>query len=97
MDTYKKHNLRMSLLDVVNCLNVLGEESEKKIEVADAFVYLHRTLQQSFMRVVIIPILKQLTKAGAEGNWDERNEATCLLATKMLDAVTEDDLHLPMI
>lgn len=83
--------------DVFTKLNTLSSDSDSKIAVVHAFSRTHYTLQQSFVRNVIIPILKYLAKEREKGNYDLRNKAASLLAVKMLAAVTEDDLYLPLI
>jgi hypothetical protein len=89
----KNPQLMVAMAEVVSQLGVIGSGREDEETVVRAFSISHRTLQQCFMRVVIIPILRYLAK----GECDLRNKASCVLATKMLAAVTEDDLYLPFV
>lgn len=54
----------------------------------------HRTIQQSFMREVIVPYLLGLSEVKS---YDERNEASVRLATAIMARVTDDELCLPFI
>lgn len=83
------------LVEVFNSLNVLGSDNSSLVK--EVFSCTHRTLQQQFVKVVIIPILKQLADAHAEGRVDARNQRAAALANKMLRDVTDDDLFLPLI
>lgn len=87
--------LTVALNEVFNSLNVLGRNGSETVR--EVFRTQHRTLQQQFMRVVIIPVLQTLSEAHTTARTDPRNDAAARLATKMLAAVTEDDLYLPLI
>ena len=87
--------LAEALAEVFNSLNVLGSDNSNVVTYV--FSRTHRTLQQQFVKMVIIPILKQLADAHVEGWVDARNERAAALASKMLRAVTDDDLFLPLI
>lgn len=82
---------------LVNAMNVLGGEKKRQQEVREAFSRQHRTLQQQFVKVVIVPVLQELAQAHKEGRFDGRNQYAAELATKLLAGVTEDDLYLPLI
>lgn len=86
-----------ALLAVENALNVMGDSKVKKLEVQKVFSRMHRTLQQEFVRTVILPILEGLADAHANGWTDARNEASAKLAYKMLTAIKEEDNFLPFI
>lgn len=81
---------------VLSNLGTLGGDSVKE-DVVRCFCFTHRTLQQGFVKQVIIPILKHLAEQEREGNYDLRNEASVKLASKMLAQLSEDDLYLPFI
>jgi len=85
--------LTSALGEVCNSLGLLNS----KDHVRKLFSTQHRTIQQQFMKVVIVPILQHLAKAHEEGRVDLRNQAAAALAAKMLENVTEDDLYLPFI
>jgi len=74
-------------------LNVFSFNNEA---FAKAICNDHRTLQQSAMRA-FLACIQQWKEAHDEGRYDMRNEATVRLAKKMLEAVDEKDLYLPMI
>lgn len=80
-----------------NALNVMGNEKATKEAAVRAFNSTHRTLQQSFMRVVIIPILKHLAQQHEVGYFDQRNADAAKLASRMLKDLTDDDLFLPFV
>lgn len=54
------------------------------IKVQDAVVYAlkteHRTLQQSFMRYVVIPAILKMAEDYERGFFDDRNEGACRFA-----------------
>lgn len=89
--------LEQTMRNLFSSMNAMDNESFKTIDVLRAWNMEHRTLQQSLVRVVIIPILKRLAQAHKDKAFDARNEASCALAAKMLAAVTEDDLYLPFV
>jgi exonuclease VII large subunit len=95
MGTPVQERLVVALNEVFNALNVLG--SNNSAVVRDFFSRQHRTLQQQFVKVVVLPVLEQLAQADKEGRTDLRNEAAAHLATKMLAATTEDDRWLPLV
>lgn len=89
--------LQMGLQEVASAVNVMGGEEEGKAAICHQFHCLHRTLQQSFMRVVVMPILSSLAADYHTGQCDLRNLASASLAAKMLEGLTEDDKYLPLV
>jgi hypothetical protein len=89
--------ISFSLNTFISDLNTMGNEKASQEAVTVAFNTTHRTLQQTFVRVVLIPILQHLAREYAEGYCDMRNASSGKLATKMLATVTDEDLHLPSI
>lgn len=83
--------------DVVDCLNVLGSEKSRQEEIRNVFARTHRTLQQQFVKVIILPVLQELAEMDKRGWVDLRNQQAAMLATKMLAAVDEEDLYLPLV
>lgn len=83
---------RRAFNELSRCLNSGGSQNIQ----AALFEYLdneHPTLQQEFMRSILIPALQYF--AGME--WvDARNEGSQKLARKMLEPVG-DSYHLPLI
>lgn len=95
MQSSTQERLTVALNEVFNCLNALGRKNDEVVQ--DAFRRQHRTLQQQFMAVVIIPVLQELGTAHLEGRVDGRNQDAAALAFKMLDSVKVDDLYLPLV
>jgi len=89
--------MREAIAALMHSLNVMGGEKEKTVDMLDVFRMEHRTMQQSLMRVVVIPLLQHYAAQYRMGRTDGRNLASAKLAAKMLDAVTEDDLYIPFV
>ena len=78
-------------------VNAHSRDSEADEFVAYITDNMHRTLQQSFMKV-ILNLLERWKVASLTGRFDLRNEATVKLAQKMLDATGDRyDRPLPLI
>lgn len=90
-----KQLLSDALTGVFNSLNILGSNNSELVR--EFFSRQHRTLQQQFVKVVVIPVLQELAANLAEGRVDMRNAYAANLAEKMLAAVDENDLYLPLI
>lgn len=56
----------------------------------------HRTLQQAFMRGVIMPALRYFASL-KESEYDLRNEASVMLARRMIDAADSESSSLPLV
>ena len=57
----------------------------------------HRTLVQTKM-LIILEFLKELNTCYETNRYDARNEASCKLANKMLDALSPEDIeYIPYI
>jgi len=97
MKRQKEQNVRELIDKLISELSVMNNEREVQNQVVSAFQCTHRTLQQNFMRHVIMPLFEEMHKWDKEGNYDLRNEASCKLATKMLGCLNEDDKMLPFI
>ena len=69
-----------SLFDV---LNRMGSEQDVETALENVIHSQHRTLQQNFMRNMIIPSIRVFAKMGEEGWTDLRNEASCKLAGEL--------------
>lgn len=91
----QREKLTNALSEVFNALNVLGSNNGDLIR--DFFRRQHRTLQQQFVKVVILPVLEELAEAHQSGRVDGRNESAARLAHKMLANVKEEDKYLPLI
>lgn len=89
--------MKEALASVFSSLNILGSRSERENEVVHVFRTTHRTLQQQFVSIVIIPILRHLSDSYKAGQCDGRNMAAGRLASLMLKDLNDDDLYLPYI
>ena len=69
--------------DLFSAVNVCGGERDITNAVLDAVSHEHRTLKQSLMRAIIIPIINHFASAYDEGVYDLRNEATCKLCHEL--------------
>jgi hypothetical protein len=78
-----------SLFDV---LNQMGGEQDVKIALEHVIHSQHRTLQQNFMRNLIVPSIQIFANMGEEGWTDLRNEASCKLAGKLHKIANETGL-----
>ncbi len=96
MSDTKINAMAVALRSVEDALNVMGGGSGKKETVQQFFGQMHRTLQQQFVSIVIIPILQYLDACYENGRYDARNQASVDLAHKMITAA-KDDLYLPLI
>lgn len=76
-------------------LNCMGREKDVGEAVVDSINMQHRTLQQAFMRNVIVPIIQNFADKNANGYYDLRNEAT-VNACQELEKVL-DKYHFPFI
>ena len=76
---------------ISSSLNSFGFDSKAFVET---MLREHRTLQQSFMREIIMPYLKALSETT---NYDDRNEASVNLAVAIMQRTTEDERCLPFI
>jgi hypothetical protein len=86
-----------ALHSVENTLNVLGSDKDRRIVVINWFSTLHRTLQQQFVKVIVLPVLQHLAEDHELGYTDRRNQAAAALAHKMLAATDDNDRYLPFI
>jgi len=74
------HDLVSKIMDE---LNKMGNEEEVGKFFVDGILGTHRTLQQNFMRHIIIPSMLDFARRYDEGMYDLRNEAACKLAKKL--------------
>lgn len=85
---------------IADGLNVIGGDGEfEKGFIMELAYRTHRTLQQSVMRQLIIPLLLEWAKAKQGGFYDLRNEATVQLCSD-LEKWLEDagrNLALPFV
>lgn len=89
--------LAAALAEVMDCLNAMGNEAESAQVVRETLRQTHRTLQQSFMRTVIVPVVSEFKENYAAGWYDLRNEHSCALASHMLARMDDEDLYLPFV
>lgn len=74
---------------LIRAMNSFAARSNGEKIVTD-MLHEHPTLQQSFMRTVVIPFIKGMAKKDGTARCDLRNETTVSLAKKMLCAISED-------
>lgn len=83
--------------NMADAVNIFDTDAKREQEVREAFASQHRSLQQLIVKLLVMPILRQLADSYAQGYYDLRNEASCKLASKMLAAVGDDDTYLPLV
>lgn len=79
---------------ITKTLNIMSDSDRVKFFI-EAMGNEHRTLQQGFTRLVV-EWLKHLASL-KYGQYDLRNEASVLLAKKLIGSQDKFDLHLPTI
>lgn len=72
-------------------LNTFSFDSKGFVEVMTRE---HRTLQQSFMREVVLPYLEALSLSNS---FDDRNLVSVELAKAIMERTTDDERRLPFI
>ena len=73
--------------------------------IVDKMCHMHRTLNQAFTGVIILPFIRKMAKMYDSGSFDPRNEAACKMCRVMWDAfkaeygIDDDsaDFRMPMI
>ena len=80
-------NRDVRVYDIVNKLmdelNKMGSEEDIGRCFVHAVLQTHRTLQQNFVRHIIIPSLLDFARRYDMDQYDARNEASCKLAKKL--------------
>lgn len=74
------HEIVDNLMDE---LNHMGNEEDVGKHFVNAVLSAHRTLQQNFVRHIIIPCLLDFARRYDLGHYDARNEASCSLAKQL--------------
>lgn len=92
-----ENRLSEAIQQTMSALNVFADDKSRAEIAVFAFQTSHRTLQQQFVSIVILPILRHLAMCHANGIYDARNEASCELAAKLLANVSDAEQHLPFI
>lgn len=89
----------MTSKDGARIYNELSNLNSYSGEAVQAFVeealYDHRTLQQRFMRNVVLPFLRGQARNNKEGYFDLRNEGTTRLAAALVELVDDLEIGLP--
>lgn len=57
----------------------------------------HRTIQQCFMREVIMPFLAAKAQDHAKKRFDLRNQSTCEVSARLWEKLQAEDFYLPYI
>ena len=89
-NTNKGAELARATLDAVNSF-----DTSLRREFAEGILNGHRTLQQSTMGL-FLRLVTHWADAYEKGRYDDRNQATCALAHRMVAELGED-FFLPMI
>jgi hypothetical protein len=77
MDKIERNKQLKEAIEVIfRNLNCMGREKEVGEAIVDVIDSQHRTLQQAFMRNVMVPIIQSFAKRYGNGFYDLRNEAT---------------------
>jgi hypothetical protein len=66
-------------------------------ELAEALGNQHRTLQQAITRIFVEWMRHLHGQAGQLGHYDDRNEASVMLAHAMFEDIAPEKLYLPLI
>lgn len=82
---------------LTSALGLFGSDKDRSAFVADQFNRMHRTTQQCFMRVVIMPVLRQMASNHEQGWCDGRNQDSCRIAHKMVSALDDSDSYIPFV
>jgi len=75
--------IKNAIADIMNELNIMGNEKIVQQGLIEAISRSHRTLQQSFFSTAIVPIIQNYAKQNANGDYDLRNQASCEVAVKL--------------
>lgn len=81
-----------SLNSLFDALNKMGGESSVEEGLRQVLNKQHRTLQQNFMRHIIVPSIQIFAEKKQNRFTDLRNEASCDLAEKLLPLVKDSPL-----
>jgi hypothetical protein len=74
---------------IISALNSMNYEHEVTDTLNEVLVKLHPTLQQNFMKHLIIPAIENFAQKKHNGYYDLRNEASCVLASKLAPLTKE--------
>lgn len=91
-ETYKES--REATINLIAACNTLSHESQVRDGVREAFRNSHRTLQQGFVRNVIVSVLEELEEMRKNGKYDLRNEDAIEFAEKALEVNKDTYLRL---
>lgn len=76
---------------ITNAINTLSFDSAFFCETMG---YEHRTLQQSFMRDIIVPFIQYAASEDYQKRADDRNEATHRLAVELNEVIESSGISL---
>lgn len=93
MSTYLNDMATESAKDITRAINAMAINNN---EVGELIAHDHRTLQQSFMGVVI-GFINEMANNEATGAYDLRNEAACKAAAAMKEAWGDYPPPMPFI
>lgn len=81
-----------ALNSLFDALNKMGGSKDVEEGLRNVLNHQHRTLQQNFMRQILVPAIRIFAEKDRNGYKDLRNEASCELATKLLPLVDREPL-----
>ena len=79
--------------EIADFVNSLGCDTEQFVKQMST---MHRTLQQSFTDLCF-QWIRQCAKHHDDGNFDGRNEYSCEVCKKIVDAVDDVNFKMPLI
>lgn len=68
--------------DIESIVNQMGNTDDTKY-IVNHLVYMHKTLNQSFVSKIILPFLREMNIEFESKNFDLRNEAACRVCSCM--------------
>lgn len=98
----KKEEEEPDTLTAEGVAKILGDFANRSSarsdkELAEALGNQHRTLQQAITRIFVEWMRHLHGQAGQLGHYDDRNEASVMLAHAMFEDIAPEKLYLPLI
>ena len=75
--------------DIESIVNQMGNTDDTNY-IVNHLVYMHRTLNQSFVSKIIFPFLREMNIKFESKNFDERNEVACRVCSRMWKRMCDD-------
>ena len=87
--------IEQAIVTIFSWVNKYGYEKEVSQVILDEISNQHRTLQQNFMRVVLVPIINLFAEKYEKKYYDARNENTCKVCSELSKVLK--DKYFPFI